>query len=74
MVLPGGMSGPDFHDKSRLDRPELKYLFMSGYAEMTARELPEGTELLDKPFGLPQLAQRVRATLDSREPALPVVR
>ena len=64
VVLPGGMSGPDFYDKAKADRPELKYLFMSGYADLPARGLPEGIELLDKPFGLQQLAHRVRATLD----------
>ena len=64
VVLPGGVSGVAFHDTAKEDRPRLKYLFMSGYAESRARHLPEGIELLDKPFGLQQLAQRVRATLD----------
>ena len=65
VVLPGGMSGPDFYDKARQERPELKCLFMSGYAELPARELPEGIELLGKPFRMRELAQRIRATLDA---------
>ncbi len=64
VVLPGGIGGLEFHDKSQQDHPELKYIFMSGYAETREKVLPEGIELLDKPFGLQQLAQRVRAKLD----------
>ena len=64
-MLPGDMSGPDFHDEAKKDRPNLKYLFMSGYAKTREQSLPAGIELIDKPFGLRQLAQRLRATLDS---------
>ncbi len=64
VVLPEGISGIDFYEQAKQDHPELKYLFMSGYAETRDRAIPEGIELLDKPFGLQLLAQRVRATLD----------
>ncbi len=64
-IIAFAMSGLVFHDKAKEDRPELKYLFMSGYAELPARGLPEGTELLKKPFELNKLAQQVRATLDT---------
>ena len=42
VVLPGGIGGLEFHDKSQQDHPELKYIFMSGYAETREKVLPEG--------------------------------
>ncbi len=47
--------------------PEIKILFMSGHAEQSIHlrtPLPEGSDLLDKPFRTNELAQWVRAVLD----------
>ncbi|MDH3595339.1 MAG: PAS domain S-box protein [Rhodospirillales bacterium] len=67
IVLPGGMSGPDLAKRARVMKPGLPVLFMSGYAQTSLRQktpLPEGCDLLDKPFRRHDLAQRVRAALD----------
>jgi PAS domain S-box-containing protein len=67
VVLPGGMSGPELAQRARTIRPGTRVLFMSGYAEQSIRQrtpLPEGSDLLDKPFRKVELAQRVRAVLD----------
>ena len=67
VVLPGGMSGPDMAEQARAFSPEIKVLFMSGHAEQSIHlrtALPEGCELLDKPFRTYDLAQRLRAVLD----------
>ncbi len=67
LVLPGGMSGPDFAKEAMRHVAELKVLFMSGYAESLVHHhslLPEGADLLNKPFRKPELAQMVRAALD----------
>jgi signal transduction histidine kinase len=67
VMLPGGMSGPDMAEQARAFSPEIKALFMSGHAEQSINlrtALPEGCDLLDKPFRTIELAQRVRAVLD----------
>ena len=67
VTLPGGMSGPELADQARDFRPDIKVLFMSGHAQQSIHlrtALPEGCDLLDKPFRLFELAQRVRAVLD----------
>jgi signal transduction histidine kinase len=67
VVLPGNMSGPDLGSRAGEIRPKVKLLFMSGYAEPRNRlrsELPEGCNLLDKPFRRIDLARAVRAALD----------
>jgi len=50
-------------------RPEMRFLYMSGYAKETDRSDefrgPEGP-FLPKPFGPVELAQRVRAAIDQR--------
>ena len=67
LVLPGGMSGPDFAKEAMRRVAELKLLFMSGHAESVVhhhRPLPEGADLVNKPFRRLELAQMVRAALD----------
>jgi prevent-host-death family protein len=66
IVLPGGMSGVDLAKEVRRENPGVKFLFMSGYAE---KALPlvglTGEELLSKPFRKHELAQKLRAALES---------
>ena len=66
VVLPGGMSGPEINAQLRRDRPELRVLFMSGYAEQAvadARRLGDGEAFLQKPFGKQDLLDKVREVL-----------
>jgi CheY-like chemotaxis protein len=67
MVMPG-MSGRRLADEVRALRPSLRVLFMSGYShEIVARHgvLQRGERLLQKPFGVVQLLQSVRAALET---------
>ncbi len=67
--LPGGMNGRQVADAARIMRPELKVLFVTGYAENAAIGngfLGSGMEVLTKPFALSALTSRVRDILDRR--------
>jgi DNA-binding NarL/FixJ family response regulator len=64
------MNGPQLAKLLCSRRPEMRVLFMSGYADETiARHgvLEEGVALLSKPLTLETLTQRVRAVLDGKE-------
>jgi two-component system cell cycle sensor histidine kinase/response regulator CckA len=63
VVMPE-MSGYDLATRVRKDRPEIRLLFMSGYAHhVPGAEQAEG-RLLKKPFAPEQLARAVRLALD----------
>ena len=67
VVLPGGMSGPALAEQAKDLHPDLKVLFMSGYAEKAIyhnQSLANGADLLNKPFRKRELALRVREVLD----------
>jgi PAS domain S-box-containing protein len=67
--LPGGMNGRQIADAARVTRPDLKVLFITGYAEsavMGHTHLEPGMEVLTKPFELDVLARRVRNLLTPR--------
>ena len=58
-----GMNGRQLAEIARQHRPELKVLFMTGYAQQAAERqgfLDEGMDLLAKPFTLEQLAGKIR--------------
>jgi CheY-like chemotaxis protein len=66
ILLTGPLSGFDLAREARRRRPELKVLFMSGYAESAhpADELLGlGLLVLDKPFTKDALARKVRQAL-----------
>jgi CheY-like chemotaxis protein len=66
VVLPGGMSGPDLAEQAKSIDPGIKILFMSGYTEKVfphQNPLPEGADLLSKPFRKSELAKRVQQAL-----------
>ena len=67
VVMPG-LSGPNLLTKLRAARPQVKVLFMTGYADpgTMAATPDEGAALLEKPFTPRDLAAKVRATLDTR--------
>ncbi len=67
VVMPE-MDGPTLMKELRAIRPELKIVFMSGYAEDAFRKnLPENEEFLflQKPFDLKELAAAVKAALEA---------
>lgn len=67
VVMPE-MDGPTLLTELRKDYPDMKFIFVSGYAEDAfARNLPEDAKFgfLAKPFSLKQLATAVREMLDA---------
>ena len=61
VVMPG-MDGPTMVRKARESRPDLKILFMSGYAEEQLRKSIdlENVNFLPKPFSVTDLAEAAR--------------
>ena len=67
VVMPGGMNGRQLADAARLDRPDLKVLFTSGYTENAIvhhGRLDRGVHLLSKPYRRQELASKLRRVLD----------
>jgi PAS domain S-box-containing protein len=63
-----GMNGRQLAEIAREHRPGLKVLFVTGYArnaEVRGDFLGEGMDMLAKPFSIDDLAQRVRALIES---------
>jgi PAS domain S-box-containing protein len=59
-----GMNGRQLADLARETRPDLKILFITGYAESVAIAdgfLQPGMEMITKPFDLDNLSRRIRA-------------
>ena len=66
--LPGGMNGRQMADAGREVRPNLKTLFITGYAENAALEgssLGPGMQILTKPFAIDNLVARVQNLLST---------
>ena len=66
--LPGGMNGRQVADAARTARPELKVLFITGYAEnaaVGAGHLDPGMQVLTKPFAMDALAAKIRELAES---------
>ena len=66
VVLPGGVSGPEFAEEARITHPELKIIYMSGYPAEAAKRngfLGSGQVLLNKPFEKRELAKAIRDVL-----------
>jgi len=64
VVMPG-MDGPTMVREARASRPDLKILFMSGYAEEQLRKSIdiENVNFLPKPFSVVELAEAARRTV-----------
>jgi CheY-like chemotaxis protein len=61
--LPGGMNGRQVADAARVNRPNLKVLFITGYAEnavVSKSRLEKGMFVVTKPFQMDALAARIR--------------
>ncbi|MBD8736840.1 PAS domain S-box protein [Sphingomonas sp. CFBP 13706] len=66
--LPGGLNGRQVADAGRVARPELKVLFVTGYAAnaaVGAGHLDKGMEVLTKPFNIIELERRVGEMISS---------
>ena len=64
--LPGGLNGRQIADAARVQRPGLKVLFVTGYAENVASQgsqMDAGMSLITKPFEIATLAQKIREVL-----------
>lgn len=66
--LPGGMNGRQVADAARIGRPDLKILFVTGYAENAAvgnGYLDPGMEVITKPFVMTELANKITELIES---------
>lgn len=64
--LPNGMNGRQVADAARQVRPNLKVLFVTGYAEnavLNHGHLDAGMEVITKPFDLTVMADRIRTII-----------
>ncbi len=67
VVMPG-IDGPTLVKSVRAERPEVRILFMSGYAEEAFRNAGERIDefhFLPKPFTLKQLTAKVKDVLEA---------
>ena len=67
VIMAGGMNGPEMAEKALGVRPELKVLFMSGYAPGSLRQmqedLPNAIDFVNKPFTRNDLTEKVKRAL-----------
>jgi CheY-like chemotaxis protein len=66
VIMAGGMNGPELAAKALKFRPDLKVLFMSGYAPGSVRQmqdLPDTIDFVNKPFTRNDLTEKVRRAL-----------
>ncbi len=67
--MPEGMTGRELAERLRAERQELKVIYTSGYSAHSGGKgmFPEeGTDFLQKPYKPWELAEAVRACLDTR--------
>jgi CheY-like chemotaxis protein len=65
--LPGGVNGRQIADAARTTRPDLKVLFITGYAENAVvgnGHLEAGMAIMTKPFAIASLAARAREIIE----------
>ncbi|WP_210529531.1 PAS domain S-box protein [Rubellimicrobium arenae] len=64
-----GLNGRQLADQARLARPDLKVLFITGYAENTTQAggfLEPGMAMMTKPFSVDTLMMRIREMIEDR--------
>ena len=69
--LPGGMNGRQVAEAGRALRPDLKILFITGYAEnavLNHGHLEPGMQVLTKPFAMEALASRIKLLINETIP------
>jgi PAS domain S-box-containing protein len=67
--LPGGLNGRQIADAARVKRPDLKVLFITGYAENAALGngyLERGMSVVTKPFAMEALARKIGEIMAGR--------
>jgi CheY-like chemotaxis protein len=67
--LPGGINGRQLADAALALRPQLKVLFITGYAENAVvgnGHLKPGMHILTKPFALEELGRRIKNILETK--------
>jgi PAS domain S-box-containing protein len=66
--LPGGMNGRQLADFGRIARPNLRVLFITGYAEkvVSGDALDRGMGVLTKPFAMDGLANKIREIISAK--------
>jgi PAS domain S-box-containing protein len=64
VILPGKY-GTEIAEELKMEYPELKVLFISGYIDDRIPLIKQGAHFLPKPFTPKELAQKVREVLDS---------
>jgi CheY-like chemotaxis protein len=65
--LPGGMNCRQVADAARAFRPELKVLFVTGYAENASvgnGHLDAGMQVIAKPFAMTDFGNKVREIIE----------
>jgi len=65
--LPGGMNGRQIADAARQKRPDLKILFITGFAENAVvghGQLAPGMEIVSKPFEIAAFERKVRDMIE----------
>jgi CheY-like chemotaxis protein len=68
-VVMEGLPGPELAEKLVQSRPELKVVFISGFADSSLAPdgvLKPGTVLIQKPFTIRVLSAKLREVLDSQ--------
>jgi CheY-like chemotaxis protein len=68
VVMPGGMSGRQLVEQLKLQRVNMKVLYMSGYTDDAVMQhgiSDSGTAFLQKPFSPDTLLRKIREILDS---------
>jgi two-component system cell cycle sensor histidine kinase/response regulator CckA len=67
VVMPG-MDGPTMVAQARADNPDLKILFISGYAEEQLRKSinVENVSFLPKPFSVQELAEATKRAMEAK--------
>jgi len=71
--LPGGLNGRQVADAARLSRPDLKVLFVTGFAENAAvgnGHLEAGMAVITKPFAMTDLANKITDMIEDRRKGL----
>jgi CheY-like chemotaxis protein len=67
--LPNGLNGRQVADAARKTRPNLKVLFITGYAENAVvgnGHLDPGMQVMTKPFEIAAFSQKVRDMIDAK--------
>jgi PAS domain S-box-containing protein len=64
IIMPGAMNGWKLAEQVRAIRPEMKFLYTTGYSHPGAEGLAKDAPILKKPYRLPALAAMIRQAID----------